>query len=69
MLARPVVLGRWMLIGWSLGCAAPVLGRWLYWEGYNGDSQGLWFAMLTLAAMIALSTKVHDHRRESTVGS
>lgn len=44
VLARPVVLGRWMLIGWSLGCAAPVLGMWLYWEGYNGDSQGLWFA-------------------------
>lgn len=69
VLARPVVLGRWMLIGWSLGCAAPVLGMWLYWEGYDGDSRGLWFVMLTLAAMIALSTKVHDHRRESTVGS
>ena len=25
VLARPVLLGRWVLIGWCLGCAAPVL--------------------------------------------
>ena len=37
VLTRPVLLGRWMLVGWCLGCVAPVLATWLCWDDYDGN--------------------------------
>ena len=63
VLARPVVLGRWMLIGWALACVAPVLATWLFWEGEDeSSSRGMWFVLLTLAAMGGLAPFVHRDR-------
>jgi hypothetical protein len=62
VLARPILLGRWMLIGWSLACAAPVLATWLSWEDHDGTAHGMWFVLLTLAAMAGLAPLVHRGR-------
>ena len=62
VLVRPVLLGRWLLLGWALACAAAVLAIWLSWEDYDGSSHGMWFVMLTLAAMAGLAPLVHRSR-------
>ena len=62
VLTRPVLLGRWLLLGWALACATPVLAIWMSWEDYNGSSHGMWFVMLTLAAIAGLSPIVHRSR-------
>ena len=64
VLARPVLLGRWMLIGWCLACVAPVLATWLSWEDYDSTAHGMWFVLLTLAAMVGLAPMVHRDRAE-----
>ncbi len=63
VLARPVLLGRWILIGWCLACAAPVTATWLAWDDYDGTAHGMWFVLLTLAAMAALAPMVHRTRQ------
>jgi hypothetical protein len=62
VLARPVVLGRWMLIGWCLAGVAPVMAAWLFWENQEGASRGMWFVLLTLVAMAALAPILHRDR-------
>ncbi len=62
VLTRPVPLSRWMLVGWALAGAAPVLGIWGGWENSEGSSHGMWFVMLTLAAMAGLAPLVHRGR-------
>jgi hypothetical protein len=64
VLARPVLLGRWMLIGWSLACVAPVLATWLSWQEYDSTAHGMWFVLLTLAAMVGLAPMVHRDRAQ-----
>jgi hypothetical protein len=65
VLARPVVLGRWMLLGWCLGCVAPVVATWLAWDDYDETSHGMWFVMLTLIAMAGLAPMVHRDRSQA----
>jgi hypothetical protein len=62
VLTRPVLLGRWLLLRWALACAAPVLAIWMSWYRYDGTSHGMWFVMLTLAAMTGLAPIVHRGR-------
>jgi tetratricopeptide (TPR) repeat protein len=62
LLTRPVLLGRWLLLGWALACATPVLAIWMSWEEYTGSSHGIWFVMLTLAAIAGLAPIVHRSR-------
>jgi hypothetical protein len=62
VLTRPVLLGRWLLLGWALACATLVLAIWMSWEDYDGSSHGMWFVMLTLAAMAGLAPIVHRSR-------
>ena len=64
VLARPVLLGRWMLIGWCFACVAPVLATWLSWKEYDSTSHGMWFVLLTLAAMVGLAPMVHRDRTQ-----
>jgi hypothetical protein len=59
VLTRPVLLGRWMLVGWALACATLVLAIWMAWYDYDGTSHGMWFVMLTLAAVAGLAPIVH----------
>ena len=62
VLARPVMLGRWVLIGWCLACVAPVLALWLRWARDDASTHAMWFTLLTLAAMIGLAPLTHrDH--------
>jgi hypothetical protein len=60
--ARPVLLGRWVLIGWCLAGAAEVLAIWLFWDKQESTSRGMWFVLLTLAAMGVLAPMVHRDR-------
>jgi hypothetical protein len=62
LLTRPALLGRWLLLGWALACATPVLAIWMWSETYTGSSHGMWFVMLTLAAIAGLSPIVHRSR-------
>ncbi len=62
VLARPVLLARGMLVGWSLAGVAPVLATWLSWEDADGTSHGMWFVLLTLAAMACLAPMLHRGR-------
>jgi hypothetical protein len=62
LLTRPVLLGRWLLLGWALACATPVLAIWMSWDDYDGSSHGMSFVMLTLAAMAGLAPIVHRSR-------
>lgn len=62
VLARPLLLARGMLVGWSLAGVAPVLATWLFWEDADGTSHGMWFVLLTLAAMACLSPILHRGR-------
>ncbi len=62
VLARPVLIGRWALVGWCLAAVTPVLATWLYWHRYDGTSHGMWFVLLTLAAMAGLTPWLHRDR-------
>jgi hypothetical protein len=62
VLTRPVLLGRWLLLGWALACATHVLAIWMSWEENTGSSHGMWFVMLTLAAIAGLAPIVHRSR-------
>jgi hypothetical protein len=62
LLTRPVLLGRWLLLGWAFACATLVLPIWMSWEQYNGSSHGMWFVMLTLAAIACLAPIIHRSR-------
>ena len=53
-----------MLIGWSLACVAPVLATWLSWQEYGSTAHGMWFVLLTLAAMVGLAPMVHRDRAQ-----
>jgi len=63
VLTRPVLLGRWLLLGWALACATLVLAIWMAWYDYDGTSHGMWFVMLTLAAVAGLAPIAHRSRR------
>ena len=63
VLTRPVLLGRWLLLGWALACATLVLAIWMAWYDYDGTSHGMWFVMLTLAAVAGLARIVHRSPR------
>ena len=62
LLTRPVLLGRWLLLGWAFACATLVLPIWMSWEEYDGSSHGMWFVMLTLAAIACLAPIIHRSR-------
>jgi hypothetical protein len=62
LLTRPVLLGRWLLLGWAFTCATLVLPIWMSWEQYDGSSHGMWFVMLTLAAIAGLAPIIHRSR-------
>ena len=62
LLTRPVLLGRWLLLGWAFACATLVLPIWMSWEEDNGSSHGMWFVMLTLAAIACLAPIIHRSR-------
>jgi TIR domain len=62
LLTRPVLLGRWLLLGWALACATLVLPIWMSWERDTGSSHGMWFVMLTLAAIACLAPIIHRSR-------
>jgi hypothetical protein len=51
-----------MLAGWALAGAAPVMGVWGGWANYDGSSHGMWFVLLTLAAIVGLAPAVHRPR-------
>lgn len=63
LLIRPVLLGRWLLMGWAFACATLVLATWMSWERYDGSSHGMWFVMLTLAAIACLAPLIHRSRK------
>ena len=62
LLTRPVLLGRWLLLGWALACATLVLAIWMSWVEGTGTSHGMWFVMLTLAATACLAPTIHRSR-------
>ena len=62
LLTRPVLLGRWLLLGWALACATLVLAIWMSWVEGTGTSHGMWFVMLTLAAIACLAPTIHRSR-------
>jgi hypothetical protein len=62
VLTRPVLLGRWLLMGWTFACATLVLAIWMSWDAYDDSSHGMWFVMLTLAATACLAPIVHRSR-------
>ena len=66
VLSRPVLLGRWMLIGWCLACVAPVLATWLAAQREGSSAPGMWLALLTLGAMAVLAPLMHPARRVGT---
>lgn len=62
VLARPVPLGRSILVGWALAAAAPVLAIWMFWNQHYDTSYNMWFVMLTLAGIAGLAPLVHRAR-------
>ena len=65
VLIRPVLLGRWALVGWCLAAVTPVLAGWLYWEDQDSTSHGMWFVLLTLIAMAGLTPWLHRERSQA----
>lgn len=64
VLARPVLLGRWALIGWCLAGATPALAAWAYLNDQGSTGSGMWFVLLTLVGMGVLAPMLHrDHHR------
>jgi hypothetical protein len=63
LLTRPVLQGRWLLMGWALACATLVLPLWMWWAENDGSSHGMWFVMATLAAIAGLAPIIHRSRR------
>jgi hypothetical protein len=62
VLTRPVLLGRWLLLGWAFACATLVLPIWMSWKEYDGSSHGMWFVMLTLGVIACLAPIIHRSR-------
>ena len=62
LLTRPVRLGQWLLIGWALACATLVVAIWMSWDAYDDTSHGMWFVLLTLAALACLAPVIHRRR-------
>lgn len=62
VLTRTVLLGPVAASGLGACLCNLVLAIWMSWYDYNGTSQGMWFVMLTLAAMAGPAPIVHRSR-------
>ena len=65
VLARPVRLGRSVLVGWACAGGAPVLAIWMFWKQNYGTSYNMWFVMLTLAGIAGFAPLVHRARGQA----
>jgi hypothetical protein len=65
VLVRPVLVGRWALIGWCLAGAAPPLAVWAYLGEQGSTSRGMWFVLCTLVAMGGLAPVLHRRHTQA----